>query len=310
MQKCILFLLNLNLTIVENVLEINNLSKNYGSLQAVRNVSFSVNKGDVYGILGPNGSGKTTTLAVILGVLNANGGDFKWFGNPLQKETRQKIGSLIETPNFYPYLTLFENLQVVAKIKNASEESINYALGVANLLKRKHTNFGTLSLGMKQRMAIASVLIGDPEVLVLDEPTNSLDPEGFAEVRNIIQSQAAKGKTIIIASHILDEVEKVCSHVAILKSGDLIANGRVGELLTKEDLIFIQSDRQDELFSLLQMEEMVSKISKVEDDLSVTLKKTFSATDLNKFCFEKGFILSKIILKKQSLEAQFLELVK
>jgi len=295
---------------VEKILEINNLSKNYGSLQAVRDISFTVNKGEVYGILGPNGSGKTTTLAVILGVLNANGGDFKWFGKPLQKETRQRIGALIETPNFYPYLTLFENLQIAAKIKNASEESINNALGTANLLKRKHTNYGNLSLGMKQRMAIASVLIGDPDVLVLDEPTNGLDPEGFAEVRNIIQSQASKGKTIILASHILDEVEKVCSHVAILKSGELIANGRVGELLTSEDIVYVQSENQDELFALLQFAEMVSRVSRIEDDITVVLKKPFTPVELNKFCSEKGFVLSKIMLRKQSLEAQFLELVK
>jgi len=295
---------------VEKILEINNLSKNYGSLQAVRNISFSINKGEVYGLLGPNGSGKTTTLAVIMGVLNANGGDFAWFGQALQKEARQKIGALIETPNFYPYLTLFENLQIVAKIKNASEESINNALGVANLLKRKHTNFGTLSLGMKQRMAIASVLIGDPEVLVLDEPTNGLDPEGFAEVRNIIQLQAAKGKTIILASHILDEVEKVCSHVAILKSGELISNGKVGELLTTEDIVYIQGENQDELFTVLDSIDMVSRVSRLEDDLVVILKKPYTASELNKLCFEKGFVLSKIILKKQSLEAQFLELVK
>ena len=295
---------------MEKILEINNLSKNYGKLQAVRNVSFTVNKGEVYGILGPNGSGKTTTLAVVLGVLNANGGDFKWFDKPLNKETRQRIGALIETPNFYPYMTLYENLQVVAKIKNASEESINNALGIANLLKRKHTNFGTLSLGMKQRMAIASVLIGDPDVLVLDEPTNGLDPEGFAEVRNIIQSQASKGKTIIMASHILDEVEKVCSHVAIFKSGEIIANGKVGELLTSEDIIYIQSENQDELFYVLQVADMVLRVSKVENELTVVLKKPFTPVDLNKLCLEKGFALSKIILKKQSLEAQFLELVK
>ncbi|MDX9695947.1 MAG: ABC transporter ATP-binding protein [Bacteroidales bacterium] len=295
---------------MEKILEINNLSKNYGNLQAVRNVSFSINKGEVYGILGPNGSGKTTTLAVILGVLNSNGGDFKWFGQSLTKETRQKIGALIETPNFYPYLTLFENLQIVAKIKNVSDESINHALGVANLLKRKHAKFGTLSLGMKQRMAIASVLVGDPEVLVLDEPTNGLDPEGFAEVRNIIQSQAAKGKTIILASHVLDEVEKVCSHVAILKSGELISNGRVGELLTTEEIIYIQSSNQEELFSVLKSSDMVLKVSKQEDELNITMKKPFSASDLNKYCFEKGFVLSKILVKKQSLEAQFLELVK
>ena len=225
---------------METILKVNNLSKNYGNIQAVKNVSFEVKKGDVYGILGPNGSGKTTTLAVILGILNANGGDYEWFEEPMTKFARRRIGSLVETPNFYPYLTLWENLKIVAKIKDAPEDDINYALGIANLLKRKHTNFGYLSLGMKQRMSMASVLIGNPEVLVLDEPTNGLDPEGFAEVRNIIQSQAREGKTIIIASHILDEVEKVCSHVAILKSGELIANGKVGELLSSEETVYVQ----------------------------------------------------------------------
>jgi len=249
-------------------------------------------------------------LAVILGILNANGGDYQWFEKPFSKFSRRRIGSLVETPNFYPYLTLWENLKIVAKIKDAPDEDINYALGVANLLKRKHTNFGHLSLGMKQRMSIASVLIGNPEVLVLDEPTNGLDPEGFAEVRNIIQSQAKEGKTIIIASHILDEVEKVCSHVAILKSGELIANGRVGELLSSDETVFIQSERMDELTEILNNSELTSKVYMVENDLAVVLNANFKSADLSKFCFEKGFPLSKIVVKKQSLEDQFLELVK
>ncbi len=295
---------------METVLKINNLSKNYGNIQAIRNVSFEVKKGEVYGILGPNGSGKTTTLAVILGILNANGGDYQWFEKPFTKLARRRIGALIETPNFYPYLTLWENLKIVAKIKDAPDEDINHALGVANLLKRKHTNFGHLSLGMKQRMSMASVLIGNPEVLVLDEPTNGLDPEGFAEVRNIIQSQAKEGKTIIIASHILDEVEKVCSHVAILKSGELIANGRVGELLSSDETVFIQSERIDELTEILNDSELTSKVCMVENDLAVVLNTNFKSADLSKFCFEKGFTLSKIVVKKQSLEDQFLELVK
>ena len=309
MQKHLIFI-NLKTDFVETVLQINNLSKNYGNLQAVKDVSFNVNKGEVYGILGPNGSGKTTTLAVILGVLNANGGSYQWFDEPFSKIARRRIGSLIETPNFYPYLTLWENLKIVANIKDAPEKDINYALGVADLLKRKHTNFGHLSLGMKQRLSMAAVLIGNPEVLVLDEPTNGLDPERFAEVRNIIQSQASEGKTIIIASHILDEVEKVCSHVAILKSGELIAKGRVGELLSAEETVIIKSEKLDELSKLLKESSLAKNVYMDEEDLAVVLNSNLSASDLNKFCFEKGFALSKILVTKQSLEEQFLQLVK
>jgi len=295
---------------VETVLQINNLSKNYGNLQAVKDVSFNVNKGDVYGILGPNGSGKTTTLAVVLGILNANGGNYQWFDEPFSKLARRRIGSLIETPNFYPYLSLWENLQIVAKIKDAPEKDINHALGVSNLLKRKHTNFGHLSLGMKQRMSMAAVLIGNPEVLVLDEPTNGLDPEGFAEVRNIIQSQAKEGKTIILASHVLDEVEKVCSHVAILKSGELIANGRVGELLSTDETVYIRSERMGELSQAIKDSNIAKNVFADDEDLAVILNTDLTSSDLNKFCFEKGFSLSKILVKKQSLEDQFLQLVK
>ena len=279
-------------------------------MQAVKDVSFTVNQGEVYGILGPNGSGKTTTLAVVLGILNANGGDYQWFDEPFTKLARRRIGSLIETPNFYPYLSLWENLKIVAKIKDAPESDINYALGVANLLKRKHTNFGHLSLGMKQRMSMASVLIGNPEVLVLDEPTNGLDPEGFAEVRNIIQSQAKEGKTIILASHILDEVEKVCSHVAILKSGDLIANGRVGELLSSDETVHIQAENMEALLAVLKESAIVKSAKITDDEIVVVLESDVKSTDLSKLCFEKGHSLSKIVVKKQSLEDQFLQLVK
>ncbi len=295
---------------MEKVLQINNLSKNYGNIRAIEDVSFEVKKGEVYGLLGPNGSGKTTTLAVIMGILNANGGSYEWFEQPFSKLSRRRIGALIETPNFYPYLTLWENLKIVAKIKDADEKDINNALGIANLLKRKHTNFGHLSLGMKQRMSLASVLIGNPEVLVLDEPTNGLDPEGFAEVRNIILSQADAGKTIIIASHILDEVEKVCSHVAILKSGDLIANGRVGELLSAEETVYIQTQKPEDLIKSLKESDLAKEVYSSDDDVAVVLNTDLNSGDLNKFCFEKGFTLTKIQVRKQSLEDQFLQLVK
>jgi ABC-2 type transport system ATP-binding protein len=295
---------------VEKVLQIKNLSKNYGSIRAVDNVSFEVKKGEVYGLLGPNGSGKTTTLAVIMGILNANGGSYEWFEQPFSKLSRRRIGALIETPNFYPYLTLWENLKIVAKIKDAPESDINNALGIANLLKRKHTNFGHLSLGMKQRMSIASVLVGNPEVLVLDEPTNGLDPEGFAEVRDIILSQADAGKTIILASHILDEVEKVCSHVAILKSGELIANGRVGELLSAEETVYVHTEKSEDLIKSLKESNLAKEVYPSDNDVAVVLNADMNSGDLNKFCFEKGFTLTKILVKKQSLEDQFLQLVK
>ncbi|MEA2106948.1 MAG: ABC transporter ATP-binding protein [Bacteroidota bacterium] len=295
---------------MEKVLEVNQLSKSYGNILAINNLSFTVNRGEVYGLLGPNGSGKTTTLAVVLDILKANMGNYRWFDKPMDKLTRRRIGSLIETPNFYPYLSLWDNLKIVARIKDAPEDDINYALGVTNLLKRKYSAYNTLSLGMKQRLAIASVLVGNPEVLVLDEPTNGLDPEGFAEVRNIIQSQANEGKTIILASHILDEVEKVCSHVAILKSGDLIAHGKVGELLATDDMVYIQSDKIDELEQTMEQADFVKRVLKSDKDLAVILEQGNSVADLNKYCFEKGFILSKILLKKQSLEDQFLQLVK
>jgi len=295
---------------VEKVLEVNQLSKSYGNILAINNLSFSVNRGEVYGLLGPNGSGKTTTLAVILDILKANMGNYRWFDKPMDKLTRRRIGSLIETPNFYPYLSLWDNLKIVARIKDAPDDDINYALGVTNLLKRKYSAYNTLSLGMKQRLAIASVLVGNPEILVLDEPTNGLDPEGFAEVRNIIQSQANEGKTIILASHILDEVEKVCSHVAILKSGDLIAHGRVGELLTTVDMVYIQSEEMEGLEQTLNNANFIKKVFKSDHDLAVVLESGYSATDLNKYCFDKGFALSKVLLKKQSLEDQFLQLVK
>jgi ABC-2 type transport system ATP-binding protein len=295
---------------VEKVLEVNQLSKSYGNILAIKNLSFTVNRGEVYGLLGPNGSGKTTTLAVILDILKANIGNYRWFDQPMDKFTRRRIGSLLETPNFYPYLSLWDNLKIVAKIKDVPEDDINDALGVTNLLKRKYSAYNTLSLGMKQRLAIASVLVGNPEVLVLDEPTNGLDPEGFAEVRNIIQSQANEGKTIILASHILDEVEKVCSHVAILKAGDLIAHGRVGELLATDDMVYIQSDNLDKLEQMLKQADFVKRVLKADKDLAVILEQGNSVAGLNKYCFEKGFILSKILLKKQSLEDQFLQLVK
>src|SRR5690606_17499858 len=201
------------------VLTIQNLSKNYGKIKAICNLSFTVEKGNIYGILGPNGSGKTTTLGIILGITKNDAGSFNWFDGLKGKDARQKIGALLETPNFYPYLNADENLAIIAHIKKMNRHRFDDLLSLVDLTQRRHSPFRTYSLGMKQRLAIAASMVGDPEVLIFDEPTNGLDPLGIAEVRNVIVKIARQGKTILMASHILDEVEKICSHVAILKQG-------------------------------------------------------------------------------------------
>lgn len=294
----------------QTVLSIQNLSKSYGRLKAVDNLSLTVEKGTAYGILGPNGSGKTTTLAMIMGILKPDQGEYFWFGKPGSPEQRQKIGTLIEVPNFYPYLSLRKNLEVHARIKNVDVADIGRVLDITGLLKRIHSRFDTLSLGMKQRLSLAAVLLGDPQVLVLDEPANGLDPEGIAEVRRIIQDEVAKGKTIILASHILDEVEKVCTHVGILKTGKLISSGRVEALLKLDDIIILSSEKNAELKKSLLDEGLATDVVAVGDDLEVTPKEGVTAARLNAFATEKGFPLSKITVRKNTLEEQFLELVR
>ena len=295
---------------VNEVLKISGLTKRYKNIVAIDNLSLNIEKGNVYGILGPNGSGKTTTLSIITGILHQDSGTFEWFEKPFTPDSLIKIGALVETPNFYPYLSLYKNLQIITRIKSIDDDDINRVLGKTNLLPRKHSRFSTLSLGMKQRLGLAAAMLGDPEVLVLDEPTNGLDPEGFAEVRAIILKEAEEGKTILLASHVLDEVEKVCSHVAILKTGKVISNGKVHELLIKDDIVRITANKPDELFEALVRGGWAKKIDKENDEIILTLMDNKSSGDLNEFAFKNGFVLEKIEVTKQSLESQFLELVK
>lgn len=292
------------------ILEISNLSKSYGKIQAVKDLSLSVQKGMVYGILGPNGSGKTTTLSIITGILKPHTGSYRWFEQAPTSWLNRKIGSLIEVPYFYPYLSLYNNLKIHSLIKDVPHEDIDRVLEITGLLERKGSRFDTLSLGMKQRLSLASVLLGDPDVLVLDEPANGLDPEGIAEVRNIIKMEADKGKTIILASHILDEVEKVCSHVGVLKWGQLIASGKVNELLREDDTIIICSENMKELHELLVRAGFVKSVDTGENEMTLTLAEGKTAAELNEYAFKNGFTLSRLEIKKQSLESQFLELVR
>lgn len=292
------------------VLEIINLSKSYGNIQAVKDLNLIIDQGDIFGILGPNGSGKTTTLSIIIDIIKADKGEYYWFGKKPDNKIHREIGTLIETPNFYPYLSCEQNLVIIAGIKKVSENDVERVLKTVKLYDRRHSKFKQLSLGMKQRLALASVLIGDPEVLVLDEPANGLDPEGIVEVRDIIKSEAAKSKTVILASHILDEVEKVCSHVGILKKGKLLSYGRVGELLFSDDEMIISTEKLPELGESLKNSTMVKTIIIEKEEIILTLNDGFSPVDINKYASEKGFDLTRLEIRKKTLEDQFLELVK
>ncbi len=292
------------------VLQTTNLHKSYRHVKAVKNLSISILEGNVFGILGPNGSGKTTTLAIITAVIRPDMGEFYWFEEKSSPDLRKKIGSLIEVPNFYPYLSLKRNLRINARIKNVSDSDVPRVLDITGLSARINSRYDTLSLGMKQRLAIASVLLGNPEVLVLDEPANGLDPEGIAEVRQIIKNEAEQNKTIILASHILDEVEKVCSHVGILKNGEMIAQGKVHELLYSKDPVVISAENMDLLEEEIIRSGMSETVNRDNNELLVVLKKGYTTSDINSYAFSKGLILTRLELRKRSLESQFLELVR
>jgi len=292
------------------ILNINNISKNYGRIQALDKVSFEVPEGSVFGILGPNGSGKTTTLGIILDILHASSGTFSWFGQPSSSDQRRKIGSLLETPNFYHYLSAVDNLRITQAISGrGNENDIEEVLKIVNLHQRKNSKFKTYSLGMKQRLAIGAALLGNPSVMVFDEPTNGLDPVGIAEIRELIKKLAKEGKTIIMASHLLDEVEKVCSHVAILKKGTLLAAGNVDEVLANEDIIQVSATDMHLLEAVLQNFPGSTSLKQEGNSLQLFFAAgTANPEHLNRFCFEKGITLNQLSFKKKSLEAKFFEL--
>jgi ABC-2 type transport system ATP-binding protein len=295
---------------LETILSLKNLDKKYGSVHAVNNLSFDIKKGNIYGILGPNGSGKSTTLGIILNVVNKSSGNFSWFNGALSThEALKKVGAIIERPNFYPYMTAIQNLKLICKIKEISTEIIDEKLKTVNLYERKNSKFSTFSLGMKQRLAIASALLNDPEILILDEPTNGLDPQGIHEIRQIITEIASKGTTILLASHLLDEVEKICSHVIVIRNGIKLYSGSVDEMTASKGFLELKIEKDEEkLLAALELHPSVKKVEKNHEIIIATLKDNTSATEMNTFLFEKGFFLSHLVKRKPSLEQQFLDL--
>ena len=296
---------------LETILSIKNLNKRYGALQVLKNVSFDIHKGNVYGILGPNGSGKSTTLGIVLNVVNKTSGKYSWFGGTMEThQALKKVGAIIERPNFYPYMTGKENLELVCKIKGINYAKVNEKLELVGLTHRQNSKFSTFSLGMKQRLAIASALLNDPEILILDEPTNGLDPQGIHQIRDIIKQIATKGTTILLASHLLDEVEKVCTHVLVLRKGEILYTGLVDGMSANEGFFELQADDMEHLIVVVKMHPTVKNVVKEDGKVLVYLKDNLEARELNRFLFEKNVVLNHLVKRKNSLEEQFLELTK
>ena len=294
---------------METILTINNLTKKFGYLTAVKDLSFTINKGNVYGILGPNGSGKSTTLGIVLNVVNKTSGDFSWFNGQISThEALKKVGAIIENPNFYPYMTAYQNLKLVCKIKGVDYGKINEKLSIVGLLERKDSKFSNYSLGMKQRLAIASALLNDPEILILDEPTNGLDPQGIHQIRTLIKQIASEGTTILLASHLLDEVEKVCSHVVVLRKGEKLYSGRVDEMISSHGFFELKSAQHKDLVSFVKNNPDFISVKEEGELITAFLNEPMDASTFNKLMFDRGITLSHLVKRKESLEEQFLKL--
>ncbi|HUB60091.1 MAG TPA: ATP-binding cassette domain-containing protein [Puia sp.] len=296
---------------MNSILSVQSVTKFYGRIRALNQVSLEVPPGSVYGVLGPNGSGKTTLLGIVMDVLKPTGGTYSWFGEPPSEKQRRKIGTLLETPNFYHYLSGERNLRIAAAIKGRGAGDISRVLEMVKLTERKDSKFSTYSLGMKQRLAIAACMLGDPDVLVFDEPTNGLDPVGIAETRETIRLLAREGKTIVLASHLLDEVEKVCTHVAILQRGQLLMAGDVREVLTNEDMVElgVAEAQQGRLRDTLAGWPGVREVRQQDGLIQVFFANgvTPDTGELNRSCFESGVVLTHLRLRKRSLESKFME---
>lgn len=292
------------------VLSINQLSKRYGSTVALNGVSLSVKKGCVVGILGPNGSGKTTLLSVVLGLRSQNSGSFSWFDHPNGIIPRQQIGALVEVPNYYPYLSLEDNLRLSTLAKGIDQSAIYPVVDRVGLTANLKTKVSAFSLGMKQRLALAQAILGNPEVIILDEPTNGLDPVGIVEVRNLIHELRLAGKTIILASHNLDEVQRTCTHVAVLKAGQLIASGSVPELLTAEKVAILEVENPEVLTGFISANPSFELINQQNHQFTLLLAENLQSSDFMNLLVTAGVRVNGIEIRNLTLEELFVRLVK
>lgn len=286
------------------------LSKRFREVRAVDRVSISVERGQVFGFLGPNGSGKTTTIGMLMGIITPTAGGFSLFGasDPKgQLAARARVGATLETPNFYPYLSGRDNLRIAATIKRVDQKRIEECLGLVGLAGRGRHRFRTYSLGMKQRLALAATMLNDPELVVLDEPANGLDPQGMKEVRDIIRILAGRGKTIFLSSHLLWEVERVCTHVAIVRKGRIMKSGSVAEIVSEQARALVRAEDPEALHAALEGYPEVTSVLATDEGTVVTLASDDLAS-LNRYLAARGIYASHLSRQQQSLEDVFIEL--
>ena len=294
---------------MEYILRTNTVSKKYTNYYAVDKVSISIKKGEIYGLIGENGAGKSTLMKMIAGLVEPSEGSVELFGNFVPQTERYRIGCVIESPALYAELTAKQNLEVFRKAYGlSSKESVQQILKQVGLSQYENKIVKKFSLGMKQRLAIASALLNDPEILILDEPTNGLDPQGIHQVRDIIRLIASQGTTILLASHLLDEVEKVCSHVLVLRFGKILYNGKVDEMVSHNAYFELQSNNNQQLIEVLKNHPELDNYENNEEKIIAHFKTQVDSAELNGFFFEKGISLNHLVKRKQSLEEQFLTL--
>lgn len=291
------------------VLEVRGLTKRYGSFAAANDVSFRVYRGDVFGFLGPNGAGKSTTIGMLLGLIKPTAGEISLFGLPPSRHSEglANVGGIIEAPAFYPYLSGRDNLRALAHLRpGTTRQRIDEVLDLVGLGEAATKKFGKYSLGMKQRLGIAWTLLHDPDLLILDEPTNGLDPAGMLEVRHLILSLAEQGKTIFVSSHLLHEIEQVCDRVAVIRRGEVIIEGDVDELLSQTERLIIRTPQLRDAAALLRGLPGVRDIEAADDLLRVDAPEVRPAT-LNAELVRAGIEVDELRRERATLESTFLE---
>jgi ABC-2 type transport system ATP-binding protein len=290
------------------VIETRALSKRYGdAIVAVDGLDLRVRRGEVYGFLGPNGAGKTTTLRMLLGLVRPTSGQATVLGaRPGSPEGLAGIGALVEAPAFYPYLSGRDNLRVLARYAGVSEERVEAVLAEVRLSDRAGDRSATYSLGMKQRLGVASALLKDPELLILDEPTNGLDPAGMAEMREFMRSLGEGGRTLVLSSHLMGEIEQVSDRVGVIRDGSLVAEGTVEELRGRAGLR-VRAEPLSEAARLVGALAAVDRVTSVDGVLDVAVD-TAEAPAINRALVEAGIAVSELYAQKASLEDVFLEL--
>jgi ABC-2 type transport system ATP-binding protein len=292
-------------------ISVKNLSKRYGEVIAVNDASFEVPLGTICGFVGPNGSGKTTTIRMLLGLIKPSSGTGSIIGNSINHPEKylQEVGAMIEGPAFYPALSGLENLKVLAKLGGIPLERCQELLDLVDLGERGRDKYKTYSLGMKQRLGIAAALLPNPKLLVLDEPTNGLDPAGIQEIRDLLEKLAADGVTVFVSSHLLSELEMISKHLVMLRKGEVIFSGPIQELLQRNKPTIVA--KPTSINSLPYLAEIINKTGHVaiieNDHVRVDADETFAVT-LNKLAFESGIVLAQLTPVRASLEETFFEL--